>query len=1452
MKNFFTFAKNSYLPSLAIGLAIGLVLPLPVFAATVTLATSPLASSTTTAVKPNVLFVLDDSGSMDWDHMPDVDTDNGSSVTWKFGDYGLRSSQCNQVYYNPNTTYAPPVNDALPPVSYPNASFANAWVDGFNTGSGTKNLNSQFRAASTSFGGDTVDTAAYYFTYSGSQTTQLLKDYNSITNTFFNECSSANGVPPGSGVFTKVTLSPRASTITISSSGSTSVSGITVNGSQIMSASVAASTTQSTLATNIAGKINACSSAISGACAVSGYTATASGSVVTILGPFAANTYTPVVTKSGTMSFTMTAFPTVAADTATSIHDPVKLQNFANWYSYYRTRMLMMKTAAGQAFSTLTDKYRVGLLRLSSSNAPAVELGAFDTTKRTEWYNAFYGITPGGGTPLRVALSDAGRYYAGLLGSATDPMQYSCQQNFSILSTDGYWNGGAGYKLDGSTAVGNQDDLLARPYYDGATVLTTYTYTYTRDFYSKTSSGCSGGNKRIKTQPQIGTCTLSTGTSSCTPASWSNNGSSTNSGTCDGNAAPSPSALVFVDVNQNTSGGSSDSLADVASYYYQTDLRTPGLSNCTGAISGELLCATPVAPQIEDPYNNVFKSNTDKNAQQHMTTFTLGLGASGRMNYIPGYAKDGTSTDYDAIRLGTTAHPAATPPVCKWQADGSTCNWPVPGSVSGGDGKIENIDDLWHAAVNGHGTYFSATDPDTLSSGLSNALASINAKKGAAAAAATSTLNPVAGNNFAFVASYTTVEWTGNLEARGINTDTGEVSENATWCVESIPNPGSCTTTPVLQTSGDTTVYNCETPSPGTCADGGPGDFSGDSTTGPLVCKTPVAVACTGTMNAKVAAASDTRVIKTANDAGTALINFDATYAAAHTSYFNTARINTLGQWASLDSPQQTAAANGTNLINYLRGQSGFEDRSTNVSGTTDNRLFRVRSAVLGDALESQPAFLGKPVFSYPYPGYTEFKTANSGRSGTVYMGTNDGMMHAIVSGTGAERWAYVPSMVIPNMWKLADFNYSSGHSNFVNGSPITSDICASAVANCNNTNFASTVTTADDPVWKTILVAGLNGGGRGYYAMDITDPANPTLLWEFTTTAGIGKTQDDDLGYSYGQPVITKKADGTWVVLVTSGYNNVSPGDGKGYIYVLNANTGAIISKISTGVGTTTTPSGLAKIAAWNEEPPGNLTKYVYGGDLSGNVWRFDISSSTTAAIGTGDKFKFATLFSDSTTVGVAGSNPQSIMTTPVLGKVTGNRVVFVGTGKYLETSDLSTTQRQTQYAIRDDNSNVTFVNPRSYSSPTMVQQTITTNTAAGTRSITAATTAPNFATGRGWFADLPESGERVNIDSQLVQGVLLVPSIVPSNTACSPGGHGWLNFFDFKTGAAVTSSNIVSARYDATIVGVNVFYIDGEPVVGVVTSDNPTPKKDDDVTFPPTAGNFSGKRTLWRELTQ
>lgn len=1403
MKRHFIHAKYSLL----LGLVTSLILPLPVLAATVALATSPLATSTTTTVKPNLLFVLDDSGSMTWDHMPDDASDGGSSVAFVYGDYGLRSNQCNQVYYDPDTTYLPPVY--ADGTSYPNANFTAALPDGFQasgTGNSAVNLNTSFKA-SLSLNADSTGQSAYYFNYSGTQLTQLQKYYHSTTPTtvFYNECHSAFNASPGNTVFSKRRLATtETTTITVSGASSAIVTSITVNGVQLMSAATTSSSTNSTVASRIAANIT-----------MNSFSATASGSTVTITGPTSAAGYTPEITKSG-VAVTTDVFPDTTA---------ANLTNFANWYSYYRTRILMMKTAAGRAFSGLNNGYRVGLMKINSSSTPAVELGIFEGTHRTNWYNALYNTDPSGSTPLRRALADAGRYYTGQLGG-TDPVQYSCQQNFSILSTDGYWNTGSGYKEDGSTAVGNQDGLAARPMYDGAQATSQYLFTYTRNDYSKIKADCSGTNKKLYTQPEIGTCTKSVSTGSCTPTNWISdpNNPATTSGSCNKTNAPNASNPVQQGAPVETagsSGGTSDNLADIAMYYYQTDLRTAALSNC-----GPAVAPATIGPLCE---NNVFISTTDNNLQQHMTTFTLGLGASGLMNYSSNYLNDNTG-DFVSVKLGSTANSAATPPVCSWQANGTTCNWPFPGfklDSSGNpttDGLIANIDDLWHAAVNGRGAYFSATSPASLSAGLSNALVGVNTRKGAAAAAATSTLNPVSGNNSAYFASYTTVDWRGNLESRSINTDTGDISENASWCVENVP-AASCATTPIAQLTGDTTIYNCETPGAVVC-EGGVLGFSGNLTSGPIYCKVPVAIACTGTMNAKVAALTDTRIIKTASANGTTLINFDNAYATANPSYFNVAHISTLSQWTSLTSTQQTAAE--ANLLNYLRGQFGYEDRTIN-DGPPDNKLFRSRQAVLGDALESQPTFVSKPVFSYPYAGYSTYKTTQAGRVGTVYVGANDGMMHAFASDTGVERWAYVPSMVIPNMWKLADKNYATLHLNFVNGSPISSDVCT---ANCTSDSTA---------VWKTILVGGLGGGGRGFYALDITDPSTPVLLWEFTPTTGIGSIKDDDVGYSYGNPVITRKADGTWVVLVTSGYNNVSPGDGKGYLYVLNAGTGAIISKISTGVGSTTTPSGLAKVAGFNTESVGNTVGYVYGGDLLGNVWRFNVNGTSTATTGLGDVMKFASLFSDT-----AGTIPQSITTTPVLGKIAGKRIVFIGTGKYLETTDLTTTQIQTQYAIKDDDATTTLINPRN----TLIQQTLTNNPN-GTATRLASNNVVNFYTGRGWYVNFPESGERVNIDSTLIQGALLIPTTVPSNTACSPGGHSWLNFISYKTGGALGASALASYKYDSPIVGGNVLYIDGDAQFVPITADGkiqPPP----DIPIPAAAGSFTGKRTLWWELIQ
>ncbi len=236
----------------------------------------------------------------------------------------------------------------------------------------------------------------------------------------------------------------------------------------------------------------------------------------------------------------------------------------------------------------------------------------------------------------------------------------------------------------------------------------------------------------------------------------------------------------------------------------------------------------------------------------------------------------------------------------------------------------------------------------------------------------------MAGNNFAYVASYTTLKWTGNLEARGINTVTGVINENASWCVENV-SASTCASpgTIVADTSGDTTAYFCQTAGAVTCIGG---EFVGSD------CRVPISTACTGTMNTTVADATDTRTIKTANAGGTALIDFDTAYRAANPGYFNATVAAGMSQWppasdVSANAVYFRANAVGDNLLKYLRGQKGHEIGRGSVA--VIDQFYRARETVLGDALESQPAFIGAPIFSYPYPGYTEFRAAEAAGSAT-------------------------------------------------------------------------------------------------------------------------------------------------------------------------------------------------------------------------------------------------------------------------------------------------------------------------------------------------------------------------------------------------------------------------------------------------------------------------------------
>ena len=489
--------------------------------------------------------------------------------------------------------------------------------------------------------------------------------------------------------------------------------------------------------------------------------------------------------------------------------------------------------------------------------------------------------------------------------------------------------------------------------------------------------------------------------------------------------------------------------------------------------------------------------------------------------------------------------------------------------------------------------------------------------------------------------------------------------------------------------------------------------------------------------------------------------------------------------------------AAGENLVKYLRGDHTFEGSGKfyharscakygagtsqpegscikYLNGVQDDANGTPQYYVLGDIVSSEARYEKAPLFKYTADGYPAYVAAQSGRVGKVYVGANDGMLHAFDALTGDESWAFIPSLVLANLYKLADMNYADKHQFYVDGTPEVGDV------------FAGT--------WKTMLVGGLNLGGKGYYALDVTDPASPIFKWEFTNA---------NMGYSFGNPKFGKLADGTWVVLLTSGYNNA---DGQGHLYVLNADTGALIRDISTGVGTAGSPSGLARIAVHLTSPEDPTIMAAYGGDLNGNVWRFDVNNT----IGTSgyDAQLLVTLKDDL-------GNVQPITAKPTIAVLGGFPVVYVGTGKFLGVSDIGTTGQQSFYAIKDNSGTTTFGDPRLVAS-NFVHQTGSTMTCpaaqvtAGTcsagesvRGIAESDCNPmDWSVKNGWYVDDLTAGERSYTDSTLGLGSLVYTTNIPSpasGVACGTLGADTSTSFryvqDYKTGCAVAGTDGVIA---------------------------------------------------------
>ena len=635
-----------------------------------------------------------------------------------------------------------------------------------------------------------------------------------------------------------------------------------------------------------------------------------------------------------------------------------------------------------------------------------------------------------------------------------------------------------------------------------------------------------------------------------------------------------------------------NTLADLAMHYWATDLRP--------TVANSLKPYTPY--KSGNPTTDYWDPRNNPATWQHMTNFIMGLGLTQSLTIptIPWTGGTHDGSGYQALLSGTAT-------------------WP-PASASGGN---NNVYDLWHAAINSRGEFFSVDSPEAMVQAFRDILNRI-ADRSATAARPAVSASFVSDNtnqlqSRVYATQFSSEDWSGEVTKTTI-TKTGEAIANQSWS--------------------------------------------------------------TRTANANLDPSLRKVLIKDPSNSTTGLQDFSwNNLTTAQQGFLN---INPEGTGVSSDS-------RGPDRVTYIRGDRSKEGENS--------PQFRQRSTILGDIINSSPALVGTPAYiSYladgiekpdrgvGYKDYTTFREDNkrSKRKEMLYVGGNDGMLHGFESDTGKEIFAFIPSTVIQNLNKLSGQNYKGGeHRYFVDGSPIVRDVY-----------FDNTLG------WRTVLIGTLRAGGKAMFALDVTDPDNIKLLWEFDSS------NDIDLGYTFAQPEIVRLHTGQWAVLQGNGYNSTND---KAALMVIDIKTGALLKKIVVPPvveGNVTLPNGLSSVRAADNNGDG-LADYAYAGDLQGNLWRFDLVPTTTAADDpTSDPFNRNQNIFNSNSFTPAqfklsyGNEPlfvardaqglrQPITIQPSLVRHPTNLgyLVLVGTGKYFENGDanVDTSRAMSLYGIWD-----------------------------------------------------------------------------------------------------------------------------------------------------------------------
>ncbi len=713
--------------------------------------------------------------------------------------------------------------------------------------------------------------------------------------------------------------------------------------------------------------------------------------------------------------------------------------------------------------------------------------------------------------------------------------------------------------------------------------------------------------------------------------------------------------------------------------------------------------------------------------------------------------------NFYAIGLGINGTMDATDPQILKSLTGNlssppyrTLDWPTP---SADDPTA--IDDMWHATVNGHGKLLSAKSTSELNTAVSQMMADVSGNEGTQSGVAVSTAS-LTKDTKKYTPSYTPVTWNGNVTAYTLDATSGNQTGIA-WQVETLAS-----TDPITGVK----TYSSIIPS----------------------------------------AASRNIYVGNGATSGTRAVPF--TYSAMNSAGLGSLMTGTVT----------------SNLIDFLRGDATNEDSSTTSSSTT--AIYRSRTTRLGDIVNSTPVFVKSTVDL----SYEKLPTATAGQGtyrafvdgtgatpsggkkqraeGVLFVGANDGMLHAFRDGTynpttgavvnagGVETFAYVPKALLPTLNQLADKTYV--HRYYVDGPNIETDAYF----------------TSGTPRWAN-LVLGTTGAGAGVassagtsprtavYAVDVTSLNTSTtslnassVLWEVSSS----DANFSELGYVLTDVQAGPTLDGSWVAIFGNGYESKSC---QARLYVVNLETGARIREINTGAGNCSTAKnglgGVRVVRNANQQIIG-----VYAGDLLGNLWKFNLNSSSSASWGV--DLGGNALFTAGATQPITAA--PALVTLSSASVPAGGYMVVAGTGKFYEVSDITNTTQQSLYGIWD---------PVAFGATTIPSGTALTNkTLLVQQTIGAAQVAPNgntyFALStnavdyvgktspmvvpprRGWYINFPNAGQRLVYPLDLLSDRYAVAdTISPSNVSLDPcsqanGGTGYLYLMDALTGAGPT----------------------------------------------------------------